>query len=1265
MSRELYLCERKEIRFGRSCTAIADTDDIFVDLELIEEDTLSGRDRNVDEPPRGRKLQSYQELLTLVDKQNKQSFHVLLIGNAGSGKTTMISRIAYQWALGVGEDGSHVPEALVPPEMLVPVLSAIELVVVLDVRNFRSDQTLAEAIKRQLLPGVSAEEIEKVLTSLGKKCLVLLDGYDEMPHGLKNHALDSPQLPRLFVIITTRPHMTDRFFRKKRGYCRVQLLGFSRESSCKYIDKYFNNIGKQHLADSLKQAVSDTPILSVLSSFPILLVMMCLLWEVAQKKSISFQSMTRLYKEAVKYINRPFEDREEEGEMTRYSLDHILLTLGETALKELLDNTVQIDRDEFIDEDVLKQSVAMGLVLESEGKLVDDTSVMFIHKTFQEYCGAVYLCSLMKGNREKFEHLLSKIQKANVNEMEYLLQFCCGLSKNVAEAVLPHVVNLQGDTKKNVWKLPLVLVYETELSPEGKSLNTKTLHNTLDLNACTELEVGDAVLAAAMSHFTAKNHTLARETWLSKIKSLKSSHSFEKVNSVIEIVGGISSLKKVQLGIHKLLELQGELDGMSSTQNISVEEIHLEGEHREEVEVCIGALLKFLRCMPSLAKVHLEQVNFLADDDDSTASLNTSLKEFEMSSFGNEDVNVNMLVRCLRYMPSLAEVSLRYINLLGIVEQSFPPLSDSLKKFTLSSKEHSVNGATVLGILKCMPLLEHVQLEGVLLTDEVDTALWTQSDSVKNLYINARKSKKSSMTARTILNFVGCFPSLTLFVLGFFDMTGSLDDKTLSQNKCLEHFVMSSSVDVQCTLSVSLLTRFLKHLSAVAKVSLLNIILTSRVEDQSCISSTSVHELRLDGSNDEYILTDSSVLSLLQCLPSLNIATFCHVYMTQSLNAQNDILALNLPLEEFNFFQGVMSCQFLSAVLPTCLKILRIGFLTSQLTKEEIEKVFTADKLQSVEVLDLDRTISNGFSGGIDILLKSCLANVHSMNLTNFLACEAECQQLVEMINKQGKQANSQIIPLQNLFLANSEIGDGLVDLIQAFQYTPYLKYLSLKKCGVQEKHSKELEQHLPCLANLTKIDVSENDIKAVLPFLAPSFPNLSNITVVKLADTNMTDELVTKVPLSKLPKLTELDLAKNRITYKGAETLAESFNSDHTPALQCLYLNDNSIGAEGASALALSFKHLPDLRSLHFLGDESIGMVGLQDILMNLVHLPNLQMLGFNATMESDEIKSSRTSLALKCFKVLGINKSTSEVLTPDQVKSVHKVVREFLTSQ
>ena len=532
------------------------------------------------------KLGSYHDMFKLSNR-------LLLFGAAGTGKTTQINKIAYDWAKHVENVSCDVSSK----QFKVPAHVAMELIFVLDMHKFQSNQTLAEAVKQQLLRGVPTEDIDHIFDFLRNKCLVIFDGFDEILKGVTNHALNYSQVNGLFVIVTTRPHVRDKFCRQNKGFTQIQVCGFSSENSARFINNMFDVWEESDLGPPLVEKVKGTPLLQALSSFPILLVMICLLWEDTNKQGIDFKSMTNLYKEVMtkQYLNKPFEDKDEEY-FSEQEIENVLQALGKTALKALFENKILIEQGHFENRNILKHAIDFGFILCHDGKLLRDTSVSFIHKTFQEYCAAVYMCWLFDSDKDKFQSYLSKINIDTVDHMEYMLRFCSGLSLEAAAAIFDHVLGVV-KTREVSWRLCLILLYEIELSHDSDLVKQYNFHHELE-SLCMSAEIDvDADFIAAIMHFTSGKNPFPR-MWLSNIKSFNSEYRSMSIHNILQILYNMPSLESVTISVQMLMN--ESITPVTEFSKLTQLKLSV------ATSVHVNSIVTFLLCMPALRELKLQ-----------------------------------------------------------------------------------------------------------------------------------------------------------------------------------------------------------------------------------------------------------------------------------------------------------------------------------------------------------------------------------------------------------------------------------------------------------------------------------------------------------------------------------------------------------------------------------------------------------------------------------------------------------------------------------
>ncbi|XP_072016963.1 NLR family CARD domain-containing protein 4-like [Amphiura filiformis] len=434
-----------------------DIDDVFVDLELLEESFLPGI---VSKVP----LKTYDELFSLKKKGDKDKpvLRVLLKGDAGSGKTTLAGKIAYDWSQCVEGNAS-------------PTLSKFTLLFCLKMRYFDHDISLVDAIFDQLLPSdskVSKGGLHKYIVDNAEKVAVILDGADEFsgkiersPQGnLVMDVVCNKMLCNSCVVVTTRPQRVTSV-REFSQYSHVEVKGFNEEGIFEFIGKFFKvrsfknakelyeHIIAKHdnpqdrmneLQEDLRRSDEDSddeledlsistmshdqvknsvavfietifynyPFMKSMACIPVVLTMFCLLWHEAKKLPERF---TSLYQEVLHYMTQRWLEKTGNDTGSDEIEDNITIGLGKVALMCLFEDRLFFSSQEFGNPDILETSRRIGILVEERkrSKLHMVKQYSFIHKTFQEFCAASYWASLAESSEEKFSNYLSRISPLN------------------------------------------------------------------------------------------------------------------------------------------------------------------------------------------------------------------------------------------------------------------------------------------------------------------------------------------------------------------------------------------------------------------------------------------------------------------------------------------------------------------------------------------------------------------------------------------------------------------------------------------------------------------------------------------------------------------------------------------------------------------------------------------------------------------------------------------------------------------------------------
>ena len=469
-----------------------DIEDVFVNLELEGESFIPGQVVKT-------KLMSYDELFSLKNNRNKPVLRVVLKGEAGCGKTTLVDKIAYDWAQGItGKETS--------------ALSKYDLLFSLKMRHFDEGMSLVDAIFDQLLPAdskVSRKGLERYLSENAETVVVVFDGADEFSgkiektkHGnLVVDVVCNKMLCDSCVIITTRPHRVISVKEFSR-YSHVVVDGFSEDNIFKFISKFFqvstvktskelfdhvtnkkhSGIYNEHedgtllhdmeeefatsIDDEGDDCFEDEPFshldadgrkasveffiktiffqsaLRSMACIPAILTMFCLLWSECQTIP---RKLTSLYQEVLHYFTQRWLEKSGNYIESEVMEANIFKQLGKVALKCLFEDRLFFSATEFKNKDVLDAARSIGILVEERkrSKLHLIKQFSFFHKTFQEFCGAAYWASLSDTSTAEFSLYLDRIVSNNVDSFQYVLSFCCGLSPDAAERILSHLVTIR------------------------------------------------------------------------------------------------------------------------------------------------------------------------------------------------------------------------------------------------------------------------------------------------------------------------------------------------------------------------------------------------------------------------------------------------------------------------------------------------------------------------------------------------------------------------------------------------------------------------------------------------------------------------------------------------------------------------------------------------------------------------------------------------------------------------------------------------------
>ena len=581
-------------------------EDIYVSLEL----------ENNRKP-----LSNNEDLVTIKTKQGTLAKRVLVKGLVGSGKSTLMAKLAYTWAQ--RKSGSP--------------LNQYKLVFILSFREIQRGCSLVDAIFQQILADdtkVSKTGLEAFIHS-NTNNLFLVDGFDE--YGAPN--LDSIQgsfesmlnfklLRSTSVIVTTRPH-------KHLGKCQsfyepVQLTGFSEKNVTLYLNKFFQD--DSELVDGLSRKLSESDMLKSLSHIPVMLMLMCLLWEDAQALP---NTQSELYTAFTSFLWTKFCDRYNTPDDV--SLNDFLCDLGKVALdglmpkEDLSQEKLVFDEKDF--HEVIERGCQVGLLTKERlrSKLTVSSAVTYLHKSFEEYCAAYYWAGL-SDDKDQFNAVLCRIDSEDLIKSKLeILKFCCGLSRIAAETIIQQVIKIYLTEIKcdatisvgyplypmylDILQV-LILLFESNFPTTNADL-TESIRSLLSAGERLAVKLKSDTQVVPMWHAFVKS-ALASPS-LSQVKSIKfDEHSSDSLDLISDTLIHMPDVNKVVIGmaqkvvpspdtVNRLVVCLGRLNNLST--------LMLYGGYTAHITLDMSTILHHMSVSSAIQLQHLALFCITCDCD--------------------------------------------------------------------------------------------------------------------------------------------------------------------------------------------------------------------------------------------------------------------------------------------------------------------------------------------------------------------------------------------------------------------------------------------------------------------------------------------------------------------------------------------------------------------------------------------------------------------------------------------------------------------------
>ncbi|XP_053331400.1 LOW QUALITY PROTEIN: baculoviral IAP repeat-containing protein 1 [Spea bombifrons] len=429
----------KLLPFPDSSHLSIDLKSIFADISVVLKDTKN-------QPV---------EQLTLPDILSHLSDITMIEGEAGSGKTALLRKIAILWASGS-----------------CPILSRFALVFYISASSIEKGQTLSNAICKQLFGSTTSlmeYTVGEIINHLGNKVLFLVDDYGIMDSGLSEaleELLQNNHINRVSLAVTVRTGNG----RRLRKYARMVLSiqEFPLYSSI-YIYRQLFSHDMEFLKVFLVELISSSTFQAALKS-PLFAIALCIFW--VENPNVKISGDATISKAFLTHTKLKYHKETKK-------LEAAVSLCGELALMGLFQS-----KFEFTESDVQTAGVDSDCALKY-GLLSKFTSqrlhpiYRFFHPSFQEFLAGKRISELLESADEvQVEHGKQYLQKINTfisaaTCYHYFLKYSCMHSSKTTSLIISYLFDMlnNGDAYDCPADSKLYLQHHPDLASKGEMLS--------------------------------------------------------------------------------------------------------------------------------------------------------------------------------------------------------------------------------------------------------------------------------------------------------------------------------------------------------------------------------------------------------------------------------------------------------------------------------------------------------------------------------------------------------------------------------------------------------------------------------------------------------------------------------------------------------------------------------------------------------------------------------------------------------------------------
>ena len=407
------------------------------------------------------KIKGKRDPITMkeIGKSDCLPCFVLIEGDPGVGKTTLVWELCKSWAKG-------------------EILQEWDIVLLVQLRD--TDMREADSIETMIDPdGDYPEFCHFVKQKLGERLLLIFDGFDELSEKQRVKSsvfmrlLKGSKLTKASIFVSSRPSATsllpEHFYDNLHQH--IEIVGFEEKDIRRYIDCKFKDSKEPCILDDFNEYISSHDFIFTLMYVPLHCALVTDLYEQYWRKGekqFAPKTLTQLYTCFIcSLLERYLEDVPQySGEQYKiHTISDLPRDVHEQLMKLSALAARGIENKEFVFENVNCETLGLLQKVSEDNRRSRNTvtSYSFLHLTLQEYLAALYWSKCGEEVSSLFEQtgalpIKQYLKKKTAPDIHWpVLHFYAGLT-GIVRTPLEEIIRTNHSTEYNY----LYLLFECQ-----------------------------------------------------------------------------------------------------------------------------------------------------------------------------------------------------------------------------------------------------------------------------------------------------------------------------------------------------------------------------------------------------------------------------------------------------------------------------------------------------------------------------------------------------------------------------------------------------------------------------------------------------------------------------------------------------------------------------------------------------------------------------------------------------------------------------------